>query len=202
VVQHVRSGARQCRRRAARGARQPGLTGPDAGLLDPAALGGVLTSLGELPAKFTAAQAGFLRRFDAAGAHDGDGYNTSSAWLSAMTQLKPGDARAAVAQMRTLARHPHLAGAMAAGAISPSWTNHLDRLTRKLPAGLRDETDQIVLRAAAAGASLEDLAVLANVAAGQYLAGQPGPAMTGTGSMSGSCRCRPPSAGPAASAAT
>jgi hypothetical protein len=111
------------------------LTGPDAALLDPAALGGVLTSLGELQAKFTAAHAGFLRRFDAAGAHDGDGYNTSPAWLSAMTQLKPGDARAAVAQMRTLARHPHLAGAMAAGAISPSWTSHLDRLTRKLPAG-------------------------------------------------------------------
>ena len=46
------------------------LTGPDAALLDPAALGGVLTSLGELHAKLTAARAGFLRRFDAAGAHD------------------------------------------------------------------------------------------------------------------------------------
>ena len=46
------------------------LNGPGAALLDPAALGGVLTSLGELRAKFTAAQAGFLRRFDAAGAHE------------------------------------------------------------------------------------------------------------------------------------
>ena len=79
------------------------LAGPDAALLDPAALGGVLTCLGELQAKLTAAQAGFLRRFDAADAHDADGYGTSSAWLGAMTRLKPGDAKAAVAQMRTLA---------------------------------------------------------------------------------------------------
>jgi hypothetical protein len=61
------------------------LAGPDAALLDPAALGGVLTSLGEIQAKFTAAHAGFLRRFDAADAHDSDGYGTSSAWLGAMT---------------------------------------------------------------------------------------------------------------------
>ena len=64
------------------------LNGPDAALLDPAALGGVLTSLGELQAKFAAAQAGFLRRFDAADAHDADGYGTSAAWLAAMTRLK------------------------------------------------------------------------------------------------------------------
>jgi len=149
------------------------LTGPDAALLDPAALGGVLTSLGELQAKFTAAQAGFLRRFDAADAHDADGYGTSSAWLAAMTRLKPADAKAAVAQMRTLGRHPQLADAMAAGDISPSWVKQLDWLTRKLPAELRSETDQILLRAAAAGASLDDLTMLANAAVEQYLAQQP-----------------------------
>ena len=151
------------------------LNGPDAALLDPAALGGVLTSLGELQAKFTAAHAGFLRRFDAADAHDADGYGTSSAWLGAMTRLKPGDAKATVAQMRTLGRHPQFADAMAAGQISSSWVNQLDRLTRKLPAELRGETDQILLAAAAAGASLEDLTVLATAAVEQYLAQQPDP---------------------------
>ena len=151
------------------------LTGPDAALLDPVALGGVLTSLGEIQAKFTAAQAGFLRRFDAADAHDSDGYNTSSAWLAAMTQLSVGDARATVAQMRTLGRHPHLADAMATGDISPSWVKQLDRLTRPLPTELRAETDQILLTAAAAGASLDDLTLLANAAVEQYLAQQPSP---------------------------
>ena len=104
-----------------------------------------------------------------------------------MTRLKPADAKAAVAQMRTLGRHPHLADAMAAGAISPSWVKQLDRLTRKLPAELRAETDQILLQAAAAGASLDDLTLLANAAVEQYLAQQPSE-MTGTGSTSGSCR--------------
>ena len=151
------------------------LNGPEAALLDPAALGGVLTSLGELQAKFAAAQAGFLRRFDAADAHDADGYGTSSAWLAAMTRLKGADAKATVAQMRTLGRHPHLADAMAAGQISPSWVAEIDRLTRKLPAELRGETDPILLAAAAAGATLEDLAKLAACAVEQYLAQQPSP---------------------------
>ena len=52
-----------------------------------------------------------------------------------MTRLKSGDAKAAVAQIRILARHPRLAEAMAAGAITPSWTNQFDRFTRKLPVG-------------------------------------------------------------------
>ena len=64
-----------------------------------------------------------------ADAHDADGYGTCAAWLGAMTRLAKGDAKAAVAQMRTLARHPHFAGAMAAGQISPSCVKQLDRLT-------------------------------------------------------------------------
>jgi len=72
------------------------------------------------------------------------------------------------------ARHPYLAAAMAAGSVSPSWVKRLDWLTRKLPAGLRGETGQILLQAAAAGASLEDLVLLANAAVERYLAQQPG----------------------------
>ena len=172
------------------------LNGPDAALLDPAALGGVLTSLAEIQAKFTAAHAAFLRRFDAADAHDADGYGTSSAWLAAMTRLKAADARAAVARMRTLGRHPHLSDAMAAGQISPSWVAEIDRLTRKLPAELRGETDTDP----------------AGGRRGRRDAGGPGPAgrlrggavpvpaaqprrRTMTGSMSGSCRSAPRSAG-------
>ena len=91
-----------------------------------------------------------------------------------MTRLTAGDAKAAVAQMRTLGRHPLLAGAMAAGDISPSWVRQLDRLTRPLPAELRAGTDAILLPAAAAGATLEDLAVIAACAVERYLARHPG----------------------------
>ena len=55
------------------------LNSPAATELHAAACGPVLSSLGELQAKVTAAHAGFLRRFDAADAHDADGYGTSAA---------------------------------------------------------------------------------------------------------------------------
>ena len=46
------------------------LNGPGAAELDAAACGPVLRSLGEIEAKFTAAHAAVLARFDAADAHD------------------------------------------------------------------------------------------------------------------------------------
>ena len=63
------------------------LNGPDGADLDAAACGPVLRSLGEIEAKFTAAHASVLARFDAADAHDSDGYGTSAAWLMAMTDM-------------------------------------------------------------------------------------------------------------------
>src|SRR5215831_7981552 len=78
------------------------LNSPAAAELHAAACGPVLTSLGVLQAKVTAAHAAFLRRFDAAGAHDADGYSTSAAWLAAMTKMAPKDAKAAVWRMRRL----------------------------------------------------------------------------------------------------
>src|SRR6201996_6369264 len=51
--------------------------------LDGTGCGDLLIALGEIQAKLTAAHAGLLRRFDAADAHDADGYGSSSAWLAA-----------------------------------------------------------------------------------------------------------------------
>ena len=71
------------------------LNSPAAAELAASAAGGVLAALGEIGAMYTAAHATFLRRFDAADAHDADGYGTSAAWLAAMAKLAPGDAKAA-----------------------------------------------------------------------------------------------------------
>ena len=90
-----------------------------------------------------------------------------------MAKMSSKAAKAAVGQMRDLGRHPLLAEAMAAGQISPSWVSEIDRVTRKLPAGLRAETDKILLQAAAGSADLEDLLLLARCAVEQYLAQQP-----------------------------
>src|SRR5579862_2378901 len=97
----------------------------------------VLRSLGEIEAKLTAAHAAVLSRFDAADAHDSDGYGTSAAWLMAMTDMTRGDARAEVRQMRLLRDHPAITAALADADISKSQAMAIADWTRKLPAELR-----------------------------------------------------------------
>ncbi len=143
--------------------------------LDPAALGEVLTALGDLQDRLAAAHATFLRRFDAAGAHDADGYGSSSAWLAAKGRMTRRDARAAVRQMRQFSERPGLHDAVAAGDISRSWADAIARWTQKLPAEMREVTDKILLEAAAAGATLEDLATIAAAAIEQWRSAQPDP---------------------------
>src|SRR6516164_1505374 len=151
------------------------LNSPAAAGLAASAAGEVLAALGVIGAKFTAAHAAFLRRFDAAGAHDADGYGTSAAWLAARTQLSVKDAKAAVRRMRRLTEHACLQEALARGGISASWAAEIIELTRKLPAELRGGTDQILLDAAARGATLQDLRYLAACALQQWLSQHPDP---------------------------
>jgi hypothetical protein len=151
------------------------LNSPEAGEIDPSAMGEVLTALGDLQGKLAAAHATFLRRFDAANAHDADGYGSSSAWLAAKSRMTRRDARAAVRQMRQFSERPGLHDAVAAGDLSRSWADAISRWTRKLPSGMRDETDKILLQAAAAGATLEDLATIAAAAIDQWRSARPDP---------------------------
>jgi hypothetical protein len=151
------------------------LNSPAAANLEVAALGEVLTALGDLQDRLAAAHAAFLRRFDAANAHDADGYASSSAWLAAKGRMTKQDARAAVRQMRQFSERPGLHDAVATGDISRSWADAIARWTRKLPEGMRAETDKILLEAAAAGASLEDLATIAGAAVEQWRSTRPDP---------------------------
>src|SRR5262245_37680162 len=151
------------------------LNSPAAAELAAAAAGEVLAALGALQAKVTAAHAAFLRRFDAADAHDADGYGTSAAWLAAMTQLAPKDAKAAVWRMQRLTERPRLQDALARGELSWSWAAEIIELTRKLPEELRGGTDQILLDAAVGGATLDDLRYLAACALQQWLSRHPDP---------------------------
>jgi hypothetical protein len=162
---------------------------------EPAACGEVLAALGEVQAKLTAAHAGYLRRFDAGGAHDADGYGSSSAWLAARTGMAKGAARATVRRMRQLTARPRLDAALAAGDVTESLAFAVADWTRRLPAGMRDETDRIILQAAAAGASQNDMAVIAAYAIETWRQSQPdsgpeagpeGPGPGGPGSV-GQC---------------
>jgi uncharacterized protein DUF222/HNH endonuclease len=145
------------------------------GGLNSATCGELLIGLGEIQAKLTAAHAGFLRRFDAAAAHDADGYGSSSAWLAAKAGMSKRAARASVRQMRQLGDRPLLGTALAAGDITDSLAFTIADWTRKLPAEMRTETDRILLDAAAAGASLDDLATIAACAIETWRRQQPGP---------------------------
>jgi Domain of unknown function (DUF222) len=149
------------------------LNGPGAGELDAAACGTVLRSLAAVQAKFTAAHAAVLARFDAADAHDSDGYGNSAAWLMAMTGMTRRDARAEMRQMRLLRDHPGMADALAAMDISRSWALAIGDWTRKLPAELRAETITILVQAAQAGAALDDLRTIAGIALEKWRASRP-----------------------------
>jgi len=151
------------------------LNSAGAGELQAAATGEVLTSLSELQSKLAAARASFLARFDAADGHDDDGYATSSAWLAAKAKMSRKGARAAVWQMRLLRARPQLAAALAAAVISESWAAEIMKWTKDLPAELRGATDQILVDAAVAGASLDDLAAIAAYAVAQWRSQHPDP---------------------------
>jgi len=147
--------------------------------VDAAGSGEVLTSLGEIQSKFTAAHAAVLSRFDAGDAHNADGYGTSARWLEAMARMAPRDAKAAVGQMRALGRHPYLAEALAADGISASWAGQILKWIKKLPVQLRHDDEavagivEILTRAAVSGASLADLEAILARAEALWRAGHP-----------------------------
>jgi Domain of unknown function (DUF222) len=149
------------------------LNGPDGADLDAASYGSVLRSLGEIEAKFTAAHASVLSRFDAADAHDSDGYGKSVAWLMAMADMTRPDAKGKMRRMRLLRDHPALAAALAARDISKSWALAIAEWTKKLPAELRAETIKILVQAARSGAAQDDLRIIAAVAEQKWLASKP-----------------------------
>jgi hypothetical protein len=169
------------------------LNGPGADELDAAACGSVLRSLAAVQAKFTAAHALVLARFDAADAHDCDGYGNSAAWLMAMTDMTRQDARVEMRQMRLLRDHPEMAAALAAKDISKSWVMAIAEWTKKLPAELRAETIKILVEAAAASASRDDLRIIA-AAGGSCCTPTAPPRRTGRTGRSCTATHRPPSA--------
>ena len=152
------------------------LNSPAAADLEAPARGEALEQLGAITSLLGAAANGLLRRFDAGYDHDADGYATSSAWLAARNHLGPKDARAAVRQMRLLSRHPHLDAATTTGALTISWAKEIAAWTGRIDHDdLRQEADKILVEAAAAGADLDDLRLIAQAAYEAWRAQEPDP---------------------------
>jgi hypothetical protein len=151
------------------------INGPLSGELPPGASGEALLALGRVSGKLAAARARILSRFDAGREHDGDGYGSSAAWLAARGKVTRKAANAQVRQMRQLRRHPVIADALARGEASESWAAEMAEWTRKLPPQLREGVDKLLVDTAAAGANLEDLAMVARAAYERWRSQQPDP---------------------------
>jgi Domain of unknown function (DUF222)/HNH endonuclease len=108
-----------------------------------------------------AAQTAVLDAFADGCGYADDGQGSARTWLRWQTRITGAAAYAAMAWTRRLAGHPRLREALADGTISESWARQISDWTDLLPASARSDADAILLAAAAAGATLLDLAGLA-----------------------------------------
>jgi Domain of unknown function (DUF222)/HNH endonuclease len=134
----------------------------DATRLTIAEQAGCLRDLEQARSLHTAAHASTLRAFSTAGGPQADGQPTARSWLRGQTRVTQGAAGGAVAWMRRLDAHPRVAAELAAGSITESWAREICGWSDLLPEDARQDTDQILLGVAAAGAGLDDLAGLAD----------------------------------------
>jgi hypothetical protein len=137
------------------------LTAADAALLPAEVQARALRALERAEARHTAAGARMLAAFSAQGGYEDDGHGSARIWLRWQTRVTKGAAAGAVGWMRRLAAHPVIAQALADGEISASWARAICGWSERLAGHLRDDADQILAGAAAAGAELADLAGLA-----------------------------------------
>src|ERR1700691_4610069 len=138
------------------------LNGPAGDAVDAAGLGGVLEALGGVDAPHAAVRMRFRTRLDANDCHDSDGYQSTASWLAGKTKTTLRQARGEMKQARRMTQaHPALGEAMAAGWLSQAWAASIAGWTGKLPEEARGKADEILLEAAAGGADLDDLKLLA-----------------------------------------
>ena len=109
----------------------------------------------------TAARARVLSAFTTQGGYEDDGHGTARTWLKWQTRITGGAAAGALGWARRLAAHPAVREALAAGELSLSWARQVCAWSDLLPEDTRADADAILLRAAAGGADLRDLAGLA-----------------------------------------
>jgi hypothetical protein len=122
---------------------------------------GCLLSLERANSALAAARTSALGVFTAGKGYAADADYSARAWLMHKTGITRGAAVSYTTWVKWAGRHPVLFAAMAAEQVSESYARTLCTWTDKLPPHQRDEADQILAEAAAAGMGLRDLAELA-----------------------------------------
>src|SRR6516162_9818060 len=108
----------------------------------------------------TAVQASFLSGFTAGQGYSADADYSPRAWLMHKTGITRGAAASHTAWAKRAGTHPGVVAALAAGDLSESYGRAICRWTDKLPEKFREESDELLLAAAAAGLGLPDLGAL------------------------------------------
>ena len=119
-----------------------------------------LRELEQADAVATAARASFLAIFTAGQGYADDGDYNAVAWLMHRTGITRGAAIGHTAWAKRTDAHPKVLAALAARQVSESVGRLICLWTSRLPEKFRDESDELLIAAAAAGLRLEDLAAL------------------------------------------
>src|ERR1700745_4441425 len=108
----------------------------------------------------TAVRAWFLSAFTAGKGYSADADYSVRAWLMHKTGITRGAAASHTAWAARGGTHPRVVAALGAEELSQSYWRTMCQWTERLPEKFRDESDELLLAAAAAGLSLRDLAAL------------------------------------------
>ena len=119
-----------------------------------------LRELEQAGAVLTAARAFIQAGFTAGQGYSGDAEYSAVSWLIHQTHITRGAAVGHAAWARRTGTHPTVLAALAAGQVSESVGRLICLWTGKLPEQHRDDADEVLVAAAAAGLGLEELAAL------------------------------------------
>ena len=108
----------------------------------------------------TAARASFLSAFTAGQGYAADADYSATAWLMHRTGITRGAAVGNITWAKRTGTHPKVVAALAAGELSESYGRVICGWTDRLPEKFREESDELLVKAAAAGLGLADLSAL------------------------------------------
>jgi hypothetical protein len=137
------------------------LAAADATRLAAATQAECLRELEQADAVATAARASILAGFTAGQGYAGDAEYGAVSWLMHRTGITRGAAVGHAAWAGRTRTHPRVVAALAAGQVSESVGRLICLWTGRLPEKFREESDELLLAAAAGGLGLEELAALA-----------------------------------------
>jgi hypothetical protein len=136
------------------------LAAVDATQLGDEAQAACLRGLEQTDAIATAARASFLSAFTAGKGYSADADYSARAWLMHRTGITRGAAASHTAWANRAETHPKVMAALAAGEVSESYARAICQWTDKLPEKYRQESDELLAKAAGAGLGLADLSAL------------------------------------------